>query len=303
MSMVAHGGEALAAEWAAPGRFCLRYRSRPDPGLACVSVCACPWMRDAHKPAATLAHKRGPSQHELAARPRIDRRMRRRRSSHAELHAERRQALAPTSQYMGQDSAPKSQPGLSAEESLDTVVDVEVAYVGVGLANADEDDGLACRVHKREGRAHLVVDGVKFSEHDAVDKPRHPRGRELAEGLIEARHLINCLVPDECLADKEHEVGVVDRYQLGKRTHKRFVVLHATGRVDQYNVVAHLLGELDAVGGDGRCVTAVAFLEDWELQRLCVHPKLLDGARAERIARAEHRGEAVRLEIVGHLRE
>ena len=60
---------------------------------------------------------------------------------------------------------------------------------------------------------------------------------------------------------------------------------------------------LDAVGGDGRCVTAVAFLEDWELQRLCVHPKLLDGARAERIARAEHRGEAVRLEIVGHLRE
>ena len=75
------------------------------------------------------------------------------------------------------------------EQRADAVVDGEVADVGVRLADAHEDDGLAGRVHERERRAHLVVDRVEFGEHDAVDEPRLARGRVLGERLVEAAHL------------------------------------------------------------------------------------------------------------------
>ena len=45
----------------------------------------------------------------------------------------------------------------SREQRLDDVVDVEVAYVLVRLADADEDDRFSRREHKRERRADLFL--------------------------------------------------------------------------------------------------------------------------------------------------
>ena len=59
------------------------------------------------------------------------------------------------------------------------MLDVEVADVGVRLADADEDDRLPRRVHERERGAHLVVDRVELRQHDPVDQPPRARHRDL----------------------------------------------------------------------------------------------------------------------------
>ena len=70
---------------------------------------------------------------------------------------------------------PESRP-LALDESLDAVVDIQVADIGVRLPDADKDNGLARRVHERQRRTDLVIDRVEFGEHDTVDQPRLARG-------------------------------------------------------------------------------------------------------------------------------
>eukprot|EP00964_Phaeocystis_antarctica_P080281 scaffold50131_cov60-Phaeocystis_antarctica.AAC.1 len=202
-------------------------------------------------------------------------------------------------QHTNEEGAPL----FSSQQRLHDVLDVEVADVEVGLPGAHEDDGLARGVHERERRADLVADRVELRQHDAVDDaPRLGRG-ELEERLVEAGDLVDGLVAHERLAHEEDEVGVVEVDQLGERTHQRLVVLHAPRRVDEHAVVAHLLRVRDAVGRDPRRVAAVALLVERQLERLRVHAQLLHCAGAEGVARAEHRYEAVALEVVGHFGE
>ncbi len=65
-----------------------------------------------------------------------------------------------------------------------------------------------------------------------------------------AAHLIDGLVPYECLPHEEHEVGRVDGNQLGKGAHERLVVLHSARRVHQHHVDARRQGVVDGLQGD-----------------------------------------------------
>jgi len=51
---------------------------------------------------------------------------------------------------------------------------VELLEVGIGLADADEDNWLPRDVDHGHGGAHLVVDGVELGEHDSINQARLP---------------------------------------------------------------------------------------------------------------------------------
>jgi len=55
-------------------------------------------------------------------------------------------------------------------------------------------------------------------------------------GSIELGKLIDGVVADKRLADKEHKVGVVHANELGERLHQWFIVLHAASSIN-YNTM------------------------------------------------------------------
>ena len=67
--------------------------------------------------------------------------------------------------------------------------------------------------------------------------------------------------------------------------------------------IPHLPRIFDPIRRDAGRVPPIALLKQRQLQALRVDTQLLDGARTEGVARAEHRSEAIRLEIVRNLRE
>ena len=64
--------------------------------------------------------------------------------------------------------------------------------------------------------------------------------------LVELCELVNRLVANERLADKEDEVGCVDGDELGERLHQARIVLHAAGGVDKHNVSVLLTSVFDS---------------------------------------------------------
>lgn len=49
---------------------------------------------------------------------------------------------------------------------------MQVAEIRVVLARANKDNGLSRDVGHAQSRSHLVVDGVKFGQHDTVNQSR-----------------------------------------------------------------------------------------------------------------------------------
>ena len=86
------------------------------------------------------------------------------------------------------------------------------SQIRVGLARADEDDGLSRDIRHTECRSNLVVDNVHLRQYHPVDTPRSRAAdaREVFERPIEFRKLIDSFVANYRLADEEDLVGVVD---------------------------------------------------------------------------------------------
>ncbi len=76
--------------------------------------------------------------------------------------------------------------------------------------------------------AHLVVDCVHLGEHDAVHGVWFAgAGSQIRQPRLELGQLVNGVVADERLADKEHQVGGVGDDEAAQRAHQRLVILHA----------------------------------------------------------------------------
>jgi hypothetical protein len=90
-------------------------------------------------------------------------------------------------------------------------------------------------------------DGIKLGQDHPIDASRlapDAKGRrgKVLQTPIKLAELVDRFVSDERLADKDDLVRVVDRDEFGQGAHEGFIVLHPAGRVDQYDVVAVLLG-------------------------------------------------------------
>lgn len=91
----------------------------------------------------------------------------------------------------------------------------------------------------------ITYNRVKLGKDDTVDTTlprRAAQGRKVLQRAIKLGELVDGLVTDKSLADKDNLVGVVDRHELGERTHERLIVLHTTGRVDEHYIETVLLG-------------------------------------------------------------
>mmetsp|Transcript_25370 Transcript_25370/g.40063 ORF Transcript_25370/g.40063 Transcript_25370/m.40063 type:complete len:286 (-) Transcript_25370:61-918(-) len=179
---------------------------------------------------------------------------------------------------------------------------VEPAQVGVLLPRAHEDHRLARLVGHAQRRPDLCVDGVELGQDNPVHAARGaPWGRKRRQRLVKHAQLVDAVVAHEGLPHEEHAVGLRVAHQLGQRAHQRRVVLHAPRRVDQHRVEPLLPGVLE--GGDGHRgrVLGVPLLEERHVQAPGVHPQLLHGPRAERVAGGQQHFAAVLAEVVGHL--
>ena len=119
----------------------------------------------------------------------------------------------------------------SFHQGGDYSLGVETLEVWVGLSSADKHDGLAtdvghgnCRADlERKGKRtlnsvylfeaiapYLVIDGVKLSEDDSINSVRILIGRVICKRCIELNELVNGLIADKSLANKQHQVRRID---------------------------------------------------------------------------------------------
>lgn len=73
--------------------------------------------------------------------------------------------------------------------------------------------------------ADLVINCVKLGEDDAVNEVGVCLLWVVSESLVEFYQLIDCLVADERFAHKQHQVGLVDLYQLSAETGLKVMAL------------------------------------------------------------------------------
>ena len=92
-------------------------------------------------------------------------------------------------------------------------------------------------------KTHLIVHRIPLRHQHAVDPAPHARhGGEIAQGAVKLGELVDGFVADECLADEDDLVGVVDGDELGEGAHEGLVVLHAAGGVDEDDVEVVVFG-------------------------------------------------------------
>ena len=84
--------------------------------------------------------------------------------------------------------------------------------MGILLPDSNEQDGLTCRLHHVYGCAHLLVNGVKLCQHNAVNRPRVSLiNCKVNQSLIELSQLVDSVVANESLTDEEYYVGLIDK--------------------------------------------------------------------------------------------
>mmetsp|Transcript_25438 Transcript_25438/g.55231 ORF Transcript_25438/g.55231 Transcript_25438/m.55231 type:complete len:328 (+) Transcript_25438:710-1693(+) len=171
------------------------------------------------------------------------------------------------------------------EERVDDALDVELLEIHVGLAAAHKHDGRTAAVHHGHCCANLVVNRVKLGQHDAVDDVLGGGGRggQVIEGSVELDQLIHCVIADQRLANKEHEVGLVDVDEVAEGAHERLVVLHASCSVHQHHVPAVTLSLLHCLKCHLSRILLVAALIQRHLQASAMSLELLNRTCTEGI--------------------
>mmetsp|Transcript_12926 Transcript_12926/g.33195 ORF Transcript_12926/g.33195 Transcript_12926/m.33195 type:complete len:352 (-) Transcript_12926:1046-2101(-) len=137
----------------------------------------------------------------------------------------------------------------SPKETVDHLLCIQAFQIYVCLAATDKHHWSTAGVHHGNSGTHLVVDGVKLGEHNTVNGPR---ARilgicQVSQALIELGELIDCIVSNECLTNKKHQLGLVQADEMRESTHQRVVILHAAGGVHQQNVCPLPLGLFHAL--------------------------------------------------------
>mmetsp|Transcript_1370 Transcript_1370/g.5890 ORF Transcript_1370/g.5890 Transcript_1370/m.5890 type:complete len:412 (-) Transcript_1370:313-1548(-) len=173
--------------------------------------------------------------------------------------------------------------------------------MGVLLTRAHEEDRLAGLVAHRQGRSHLVVDGVKLGQNDAVDLLERARRCVVRKRLVEHHQLVDAIVADQSFSHEDRELRSIVADELAERLHERLVVLHPPGRVHQQHIVLVLASMRLRRAGHRRRVAAVSPLEQVHLEAPRVGPQLLHRPGPEGIARGDERPASVGLEEVGDL--
>lgn len=194
---------------------------------------------------------------------------------------------------------------ISGHESANDRLNVQLSQVRILLANTNENDGLASRVHHVERSSHLLVDRVELGHDDAIDDARvlilHCK---VNQRLIEFGQLIDRVVADKGLSNEEDCVRLVDVDQLGQCSHQCLVALHSSGGVDEDHIVLVVLSFLQGFLGDHGWIVLVPFLIQRYIKARCVRLELFDGARPEVVTTCEHDPEiSFRLQVVSCLGE
>lgn len=79
------------------------------------------------------------------------------------------------------------------------------------LAYTYEHDGLTCGVNHVQGCANLLINSVELSHDDAIYNSRIlVLNGKIDERLVELRQLVNSIVANKGLTNKQDRVGLVD---------------------------------------------------------------------------------------------
>lgn len=81
---------------------------------------------------------------------------------------------------------------------------------------------------------------------------------------VELGELIDGFIADQGLAHKQYFVGLIHSNELRKRPHERFIVLHATCRIDQHHIKALRAGIGECLLGNACCILAIAALVQFQ---------------------------------------
>mmetsp|Transcript_9143 Transcript_9143/g.12979 ORF Transcript_9143/g.12979 Transcript_9143/m.12979 type:complete len:204 (-) Transcript_9143:675-1286(-) len=168
------------------------------------------------------------------------------------------------------------------------------------LPGPNEHDGSARNMRHGQGGTDLIAHGIEFGEHDAIDLPPVSTA---SERTIEHGQLIHPIVPHEGLADEEHQIRRIIHHELGQRLHERHVVLHASRRVDEDDIVIMLRGVPYGGGCDRGWILGVSHLMEGYAERFGVDVQLFYGTGTEGIACRQEGGMIVRFEVVGYFGE
>lgn len=126
---------------------------------------------------------------------------------------------------------PSSAGSISLEQAVDNLLCLQSGQVLVRLAHSNKHYRCTACIHHRQRSTHLVVNGIKLGEHNAVNQVWFlPARGQVRQALVELGQLVNSVIADERFADKEHEIGVVAADKGGKGAHKGLVILHTAYR-------------------------------------------------------------------------
>lgn len=110
--------------------------------------------------------------------------------------------------------------------------------MGVLLADSDKQDWLSSRLNHVNRCAHFLVNCVKLSQDDPVDRPWISLiNSKINQALVKLGQLVDRIVANESLTNEQDNIWLIHVDKLGKLAHQLLVTLHAACCVDQHDVV------------------------------------------------------------------
>jgi hypothetical protein len=111
------------------------------------------------------------------------------------------------------------------------------------LPYTNKDNRLSSSINHIQSCAYLLINRIKFSQNNSIN---HPwillRYRKINQTLVELCQLINCIITNQSLTNKQNCIRFVQMDQLSQRPHKGFIALHPARRVNQNHIILFVFG-------------------------------------------------------------